>query len=106
MRIYGRGGTNKKLKEAYRSDTSYVVDGEFMKSLKSRVVEDVQEDLENEMTKLNDMRKDLEEENLRKKAELEDIQREIDRQRDTLFEEVMRKIIGRLPPDIARQYLS
>lgn len=77
-----------------------------MKSLKSRVVEDVQEDLENEMTKLNDMRKDLEEENLRKKAELEDIQREIDRQRDTLFEEVMRKIIGRLPPDIARQYLS
>ncbi|KAL2894523.1 hypothetical protein RDABS01_010432, partial [Bienertia sinuspersici] len=92
-RIYGRG------------TSSYVVPGEFVESIKATIVEEVQKDMESEIAKLDDTRKKLEEDHMKKKAELEDKQRELESERNNIFEEVMRKIVGRLPSDIARQYL-
>ncbi|KAL2938599.1 hypothetical protein RDABS01_022048, partial [Bienertia sinuspersici] len=91
-RIYGRGLLIK-------------IPREFVESIKATIVEEVQKDMESEIAKLDDTRKKLEEDHMKKKAELEDKQRELESERNNIFEEVMRKIVGRLPSDIAKQYL-
>ncbi|KAH9612045.1 hypothetical protein KSS87_021056 [Heliosperma pusillum] len=104
-RLYGRGVSNKKLKMVNGDTTSYVVPREIMESLKASLIEDVRKDVDSQITRLNEVNRHLEEENLRKKAELEKKEQELDAERENMTEVILRKFLGKLPPEIAKQYL-
>ena len=97
-RLVSRGVTNKLIKKVNGGETSYMVPRELMESLKANV--------EAEISQLTDMRKELKEDHERKKAELEAMQKDIDNQRDKLVEDVMQKLIEKLPPVVAREFLT
>lgn len=101
-RLFGRGVCNKKIKEV-NGTPSYVVPGEILESLKSSLLADLRKEMDCEMTK---RQKEQEEEHLKKKAELESMQKDIDNQRDVMRDQILTKIIGRLPPHIVKEYLS
>jgi hypothetical protein len=105
-RLYGRGVTNKKLRKVSYSDASYVVPGELMQSIKAGVVKDIQKDMESEVIKIQDMRKEIEADYAKKKSELEQMQTQVENQRGEMFETIMANIISKLPTHIARKYLS
>lgn len=105
-RLYGRGVSNKKLKNADALTTSYVVPGDILHSIKTSLLEDLRKDMDREFTREEEKRKEAEEELEKKKADLEKMQQEIENQRDAMTEQIMMKIVGKLPIDIARQYLT
>ena len=59
-RLYGRDATNKKLRKVSNSDASYVVPRELMHLIKASVVKDIQNDMESEVIKIQDIRKEIE----------------------------------------------
>ena len=52
------------------------------------------------------MRKELEKDHERKKAELEAMRKDIDNQRDILVEDAVQKLVEKLPPEVAREFLT
>ncbi|GJX22886.1 hypothetical protein Tco_0227331 [Tanacetum coccineum] len=107
-RTFSRGVTNKLIK-VNGSETSYVVLGELMESVKTAI--------DAELSRLVEMRKHIEddherkklelaEEHKRKKAELEDMRKEIEDQRDRLVEDAVKKLIQKLPRRVVREFLT
>ncbi|KAD4586077.1 hypothetical protein E3N88_23678 [Mikania micrantha] len=86
-RLYGRGVTNTLIKKV-EGPASYMITEELMESFKENV--DV------EKNQLLEMRKEIEDDHERKKAELEAMREDIDSQRQNL-EAMMQKIIKQLP---------
>ncbi|KAK9723896.1 hypothetical protein RND81_05G032600 [Saponaria officinalis] len=105
-RLYGRGVSNKKLKMVNADATSYVVPSDIVMSLKASLIGDIRKDMDLEITRLNEAHKHMEDEHLKKKAELENIERELEAERENMTEGILRKLLGKLPPEIAKQYLS
>ncbi|GKG03156.1 hypothetical protein Tco_0310792, partial [Tanacetum coccineum] len=108
-RTFSRGVTNKLEKKVNGSETSYVVLGELMESVKT--------DIDAELSRLVEMRKHIEddherkklelaEEHKRKKAELEDMSKKIEDQHDKLVEDAVKKLIQKLPPRVVRDFLT
>ncbi|KAL8230183.1 hypothetical protein R6Q59_000468 [Mikania micrantha] len=87
-RLYGRGVTNKLIKKRDGGDTTYTVPGGLMESFNAS--------FEGQKNQLLEMKKDLDEEHERKKAELEAIQQDIKTQREHL-EATMQKLMKQLP---------
>ncbi|KAL8262621.1 hypothetical protein R6Q59_023970 [Mikania micrantha] len=87
-RLYGRGVTNKLIKKRDGGDTTYTVPGGLMESFNAS--------FEGQKNQLLEMKKDLDEEHERKKAELEAIQHDIKTQREHL-EATMQKLMKQLP---------
>ncbi|KAJ0521644.1 hypothetical protein HanIR_Chr10g0473371 [Helianthus annuus] len=87
-RLYGRGVTNTLVKKVDGACTSYMIPEGLMESFKANV--------EVEKNQLLEMRKEIEEDHERKKAELEAMQKDIDNQRQNL-EAMMQKVMKRLP---------
>ena len=52
------------------------------------------------------MRRKLEEDHERKNAELKAMRKDIDNQRDKLVEDAVQKLIEKLPPGVAREFLT
>ncbi|XP_074307836.1 uncharacterized protein LOC141642789 [Silene latifolia] len=100
-RLYGRGVSNKKLK-AVNGNTSYVVPGEIVESLKASLIKDIREDMD---SRINEKHKQLEEEHLKKMTELETNQRELDAERENMTQDILHKLLEKLPPEIVKQYL-
>ncbi|KAL8260538.1 hypothetical protein R6Q59_028491 [Mikania micrantha] len=86
-RLYGRGVTNTLIKKV-EGPTSYMIPEGLIESFKANV--DV------EKNQLLEMRKEIEDDHERKKAELEAIREDIDSQRQNL-EAMMQKVIKQLP---------
>ncbi|KAI3778817.1 hypothetical protein L2E82_08202 [Cichorium intybus] len=80
-RLYGRGVTNRLIKKVSGDGTSYMVPDQLMDSIR--------ENVEVEKNQLLDMRRELEEDHLRKKAELEGMRKDIDK----MVEDAVQKII-------------
>ncbi|KAD5802470.1 hypothetical protein E3N88_13830 [Mikania micrantha] len=95
-RLYGRGVTNKLIKELDGGDTSLMVPGGIVESFKASV--------EVEKKQLLEQRKEIEEDIERKKAELEAMQKDINNQRET-FEAAVRKLMEQLPFE-GREFLT
>ncbi|KAD4982497.1 hypothetical protein E3N88_19168 [Mikania micrantha] len=87
-RLYGRGVTNTLIKKVEGPSTSYMITEGLMESFKANV--DV------EKNQLLEMRKEIEDDHERKKAELEAMRADIDNQRQNL-EAMMQKVIRQLP---------
>ncbi|KAL8255313.1 hypothetical protein R6Q59_033534 [Mikania micrantha] len=86
-RLYGRGVTNTLIKKV-EGPTSYMIPDGLIESFKANV--DV------EKNQLLEMRKEIEDDHERQKAELEAIREDIDSQRQNL-EAMMQKVIKQLP---------
>ncbi|GJS44251.1 transposase, Ptta/En/Spm [Tanacetum coccineum] len=108
-RLFGRGVTNKLIKKVNGSETSYMVPGELMESVRT--------DIDAELNRLVEMRKQIEddherkkleiaEEHKRNKAELEDMSKKIEDQHDKLVEDAVKKLIQKLPPRVVREFLT
>ncbi|XP_074296700.1 uncharacterized protein LOC141627181 [Silene latifolia] len=102
-RLFGRGVSNKKLKEVNGTQTSYVVPGEILESLKTSLREDLRKDMDYEMSRRN---KEQEEEYLKRKAELETMEKDIENERELMREQILTKFLERLPPEVVKEYLS
>ncbi|KAD7117508.1 hypothetical protein E3N88_04776 [Mikania micrantha] len=87
-RLYGRGVTNTMIKKLDGASTSYIIPDGVMESFKANV--DV------EKNQLIEMRKEIEDDHERKKAELEAMREDIDSQRQNL-EAMMQKVLKQLP---------
>ncbi|KAM0056947.1 putative transposase, Ptta/En/Spm, plant [Helianthus debilis subsp. tardiflorus] len=87
-RLYGRGVTNTLVKKVDGACISYMIPEGLMESFKANI--------EVEKNQLLEMRKEIEEDHERKKAELEAMQKDIDSQRQNL-EAMMQKVMKRLP---------
>ncbi|KAJ0532654.1 hypothetical protein HanIR_Chr09g0399351 [Helianthus annuus] len=87
-RLYGRGVTNTLVEKVDDACTSYMIPEGLMESFKA--------DVEVEKNHLLEMRKEIEEDHERKKAELEAMKKDIDSQRQNL-EAMMQKVMKRLP---------
>ncbi|KAL8237842.1 hypothetical protein R6Q59_018923 [Mikania micrantha] len=87
-RLYGRGVTNTMIKKLDGASTSYIIPDGLMESFKANV--DV------EKNQLIEMRKEIEDDHERKKAELEAMREDIDSQRQNL-EAMMQKVFKQLP---------
>ncbi|KAD4585319.1 hypothetical protein E3N88_22920 [Mikania micrantha] len=83
-RLYGRGVTNTLIKKVEGPSTSYMITEGLMESFKANV--DV------EKNQLLEMRKEIEDDHERKKAELEAMRADIDNQRQNL-EAMMQKTV-------------
>lgn len=77
-RLYGKGVTKRLIKKINGSDTSYMLPGDLMESIKASA--------EAEKKQLADMRKELQEKHERDKAELEAIRNDIDNKMKKLME--------------------
>ncbi|KAL8252259.1 hypothetical protein R6Q59_035952 [Mikania micrantha] len=88
-RLYGRDVTNTLIKKV-EGPTSYMIPEGLMESFKANV--DV------EKNQLLEMRKEIEDDHERKKAELEAMREDIDSQRQNL-EAMMQKVIKQLPAE-------
>ncbi|KAL8251654.1 hypothetical protein R6Q59_035347 [Mikania micrantha] len=95
-RLYGRGVTNKLIKKLDGGDTSHMITGGLMESIKASV--------EVEKNQLLEQRKEIEEDLERKKIELEAMQKDINNQREN-FEAMMRKLMEQLPFE-CREFLT
>ncbi|KAL8198003.1 hypothetical protein R6Q57_029958 [Mikania cordata] len=95
-RLYGRGVTNKLIKKLDGGDTSHMITGGLMESIKASV--------EVEKNQLLEQRKEIEEDLERKKVELEAMQKDINNQREN-FEAMMRKLMEQLPFE-CREFLT
>nr|GEV82066.1 hypothetical protein [Tanacetum cinerariifolium] len=84
---------------------------------KEELMESVRTDIDVELNRLVEMRKQIEddherkkleiaEEHKRNKAELEDIRKEIEDQRNKLVEDAVKKLIQKLPPRVVREFLT
>ncbi|KAL6584466.1 hypothetical protein OROMI_003755 [Orobanche minor] len=87
--LYGRGVTNKLIKKVGGGDTSYMIPAGLMESFKANEVE---------RNQLIEMRKEIQEDHERKKAELEAMRLDINNQRES-FEAMMRKFMEQQPPE-------
>ncbi|KAD6454645.1 hypothetical protein E3N88_09351 [Mikania micrantha] len=87
-RLYGRGVTNRLIKEINDGDTTYTFPGGLMESFNAS--------FEGEKHELVEMRKKLDEEHERKRTELDAIQLDIKNQQEHL-EATMRKLMEQLP---------
>ncbi|KAL2897793.1 ATP synthase subunit b' [Bienertia sinuspersici] len=101
-RLYGRGVTNKVLHKVASSSVNYVVPDEVMDALRA--------DIQNEKTEIVDMRKELEADYERKKAELEanyaKKMEEFDKTKDKMVQDVLEKLISKLPTNVVREFLT
>ncbi|KAL4574229.1 hypothetical protein LXL04_021055 [Taraxacum kok-saghyz] len=79
-RLYGRGVTNRLIKKVGGGDTSYMIPEALMESFKSNEVE---------RNQLIEMKKEIQEDHEKKKAELEAMKLDINNQREK-FEEMIR----------------
>ncbi|KAL8205046.1 hypothetical protein R6Q57_010669 [Mikania cordata] len=95
-RLYGRRVTNKLIKKLDGGDTSHMITGGLMESIKASV--------EVEKNQLLEQRKEIEEDLERKKVELEAMQKDINNQREN-FEAMMRKLMEQLPFE-CREFLT
>ncbi|KAL6523535.1 hypothetical protein OROGR_017138 [Orobanche gracilis] len=86
-RLYGRGVTNKMIKKVGGGDASYMIPRGVMESLNTN---------EAEKNKLLELRKEIQEDHERKKAELEAMRIDIDNQQKE-FEARMRRFMIELP---------
>ncbi|KAM0055349.1 putative ligase [Helianthus debilis subsp. tardiflorus] len=87
-RLFGRGVTNTLVKKVDGACTLYMIPKGLVESFKANV--------EVEKNHLLEMRKEIEEDHERKKAELEAMQKDIANQRQNL-ESMMQKVMKRLP---------
>ncbi|KAK9682583.1 hypothetical protein RND81_10G083600 [Saponaria officinalis] len=99
LRLYGRGVCNKKLKKV-NGETSYMVPGELMESLRVGLYEEIKKDMDSKFSRLEDMRREIKEDNLKKKEELEKQQRDLDNERENMTEQILRKILEKLPSEV------
>ncbi|KAL2942869.1 ATP synthase subunit b' [Bienertia sinuspersici] len=101
-RLYGRGVTNKVLHKVASSSVNYVVPDKVMDALRA--------DIQNEKTEIVDMRKELEADYERKKAELEanyaKKMEEFDKTKDKMVQDVLEKLISKLPTNVVREFLT
>ncbi|GJX54161.1 hypothetical protein Tco_0282530 [Tanacetum coccineum] len=108
-RLFGRGVTNKLIKKVNGSETSYMVPGELIESMRT--------DIYSELNRLVEIRKQIEddheqkkleiaEEHKRNKAQREDMSKKIEDQRDKLVEDAVKKLIQKLPPRVVREFLT
>lgn len=100
-RLFGRGVTNKVLKKSVAAAGSYVVPKEVMDAVRA--------DMEAEKTEIADMRKELEADYEQKKANLEadyaKKMEQFDKSRESLVEDILQKLIAKLPSDVVREFL-
>ncbi|KAL2905301.1 ATP synthase subunit b' [Bienertia sinuspersici] len=100
--LYGGGVTNKVLHKVASSSVNYVVPDEVMDALRA--------DIQNEKTEIVDMRKELEADYERKKAELEanyaKKMEEFDKTKDKMVQDVLEKLISKLPTNVVREFLT
>ncbi|KAL4579197.1 hypothetical protein LXL04_015335 [Taraxacum kok-saghyz] len=80
-RLYGRGVTNRLIKKVGGGDTSYMIPETLMETFKANEVE---------RNQLIEMKKDIQEDHEKMKAELEAMQIDINNQREK-FEEMIRE---------------
>ncbi|KAL4554299.1 hypothetical protein LXL04_039578 [Taraxacum kok-saghyz] len=80
-RLYGRGVTNRLIKKVGGGDTSYMIPKALMETFKANEVE---------RNQLIEMKKEIQEDHEKKKAELEAMQIDINNQREK-FEEMIRE---------------
>ncbi|KAL2939004.1 Cortactin-binding protein 2 [Bienertia sinuspersici] len=101
-RLYGRGMTNKVLNKVSSSSVNYVEPDEVMDALRA--------DVQNEKIKVVDMRKELEADYECKKAELEanyaKKMEEFDKTKDKMVQNVLEKLISKLPTIVVREFLT
>ena len=108
-RLFGKGVTNKLIKKVNGGETSYMVPTELMESVKTAI--------DAEMKWLVEMRKQIEddherrklelaEEHKKNKAEIEEMRKEIDDQRDKLVEDAVQMLIEKLPPRFVKKFLA
>ncbi|KAL2938575.1 Geranylgeranyl pyrophosphate synthase [Bienertia sinuspersici] len=99
-RLCGRGVTNKVLHKV--ASSNYVVPDEVMDALR--------EDIQNEKTEIVYMRKELEADYERKKAELEANYakkvEEFDKTKDKMVQDVLEKLISKLPTNVVREFFT
>ncbi|XP_074310240.1 uncharacterized protein LOC141646043 [Silene latifolia] len=105
-RLFGRGVCNKKLKQVNAApSSSYLVPGEVLVSLKSSLAEDLRKDADSEMNRVETFFKELEEEHLKKKEYLENMEKNLENQREAMTQQIMKTIMEKLPEEVARRYL-
>ncbi|KAL2934683.1 hypothetical protein RDABS01_017802 [Bienertia sinuspersici] len=101
-RLYGSGVTNKVLHKVASSSVNYVVPDEVMDALRA--------DIQNEKTEIVDMRKELEADYERKKAELEANYAKkmevFDKTKDKMVQDVLEKLISKLPTNVVKEFLT
>ncbi|KAL2943752.1 Fructose-1 6-bisphosphatase cytosolic, partial [Bienertia sinuspersici] len=94
--LHGRGVTNKVLHKVASSSVNYVVPDEIMDALRA--------DIQNEKTKIVDMRKELEADYEHKKVKLEanyaKKMEEFDKTKDKMVQDVFEKLISKLPTNV------
>ncbi|KAJ0579774.1 putative transposase, Ptta/En/Spm, plant [Helianthus annuus] len=91
LRLYGRGVTKKMMEKMDGKDEPYMIPDGLMESFKA--------DIEGEKTQLLEMRKEIEEEHQRKKAELKAMHKDFDNKQAN-FEATMRSIMEKLPIEV------
>ncbi|KAL2930036.1 Histidinol dehydrogenase [Bienertia sinuspersici] len=100
--LYGRGVTDKVLHKVVSSSVNYVVPDEVMDALRA--------DFQNEKTKIVDMRKELEADYERKKGELEakyeKKMEKFDKTKNKMVQDVLEKLISKLPTNVVREFLT
>uniref|UniRef100_A0A803MUH1 Uncharacterized protein n=1 Tax=Chenopodium quinoa TaxID=63459 RepID=A0A803MUH1_CHEQI len=102
-RLYGKGVSNKVLNNTSPSVASYVVPGEVIDSLRAEVIEI-------EKLQLVDMRKKLEKEYEKRKTELEakhaKKMEEFGKQKETMVDEILEKLMSKQQPSVVKQFLT
>ncbi|MFS7964177.1 hypothetical protein Hanom_Chr08g00747141 [Helianthus anomalus] len=91
LRLYGRGVTKKILKKMDGGEEPYIIPGGLMKSF--------QANLEVEKTQLFEMRKEIEDDHQRKKAEMEAMKKDFHSQQ-AHFESRIQSILKKLPVEV------
>ena len=103
-RLLGRGVFEKKVKEVIRGSDD-VMSGAIMDELKASLLEEVRKEADVDRKKLAEMYNEKEEENLKRRAELINMQAELEKQRAQMTKGILTKIIGNLPTDVVKKYL-
>ncbi|KAJ0578411.1 putative transposase, Ptta/En/Spm, plant [Helianthus annuus] len=91
LRLYGRGVTKKMLKKMDGGEEPYIIPGGLMESF--------QASLEVEKTQLFEMRKEIEDDHQRKKAEIEAMKKDFHSQQ-AHFESRIQSILKKLPVEV------
>ncbi|XP_021995057.1 uncharacterized protein LOC110891818 [Helianthus annuus] len=91
LRLYGRGVTKKMMEKMDGKEEPYMIPDGLMESFKA--------DIEGEKTQLLEMRKEIEEEHQRKKAELKAMHKDFENKQAN-FEATMLSIMEKLPIEV------
>lgn len=81
--------SQKKIQKTVNGNASYIVFGDIKDSLKCSFVEDIKQGMGDKMSKLHDMRRQIEEDQMKRREELEAMQLSLNDERNNMLEDVM-----------------